>query len=68
MTDEAKKITAEHPVYQEWRMRELLGEACSDIAKWKTKYEQSQKRVAELEKQIREMSVVRLPISKLVCR
>jgi hypothetical protein len=72
MTNNAEKITSEHPLYQEWRLKELLGEACMDIAKWKSKYEASEKRVAELEKQIRQMEVtagvVRLPFSRAVCR
>ena len=35
-------------------LKRLLGEACVEIAKFKVKYEASQKRVAELERELRQ--------------
>jgi hypothetical protein len=49
-------------------LKALLADACSEIAKYKIKYTKSEKRVAELERELHDLRVIRLPVPKVVCR
>lgn len=50
---------------QETKLKELLGEACVEIAKWKQRAQEAEKKLASFEKLEAKPGVIRLPLGRV---